>query len=415
VKTEQPKAKLRICRRLHRLVSLSTKRTLQLNTDRKGTNQGLRFLAPSLKRRGAQGERQMKSTEGQHWLALDHIRAAAAFLVFSWHFFHWETGVPIPFEGAPQLFPLALLDEGHTGVSLFMVLSGYLFAKLLTGKEIKYWPFFVNRFLRLAPLLIVTMIIVGVYFFLKNKDMIAYAKDIAFGIVKPTWPNGGWSITAEIHFYIVLPLILMITKRNIYFSIAILVMMNFIRMAAFFQIGQVQDLSYWTIIGRIDQFLLGIFAFQIGPILRGRHYVIMGMGLAFTAFYWWFDAAGGFTKLAGASPSPSPIWIIMPTIEGLFYAALTSYYDSTYRPNNEGLSWFIGKLGQYSYSIYLLHFFVVFVASKIIQKYIMVIDNYYEATAWSILLFSAMAPIGYLSFKFIEEPFLKNRRKYVSS
>jgi len=29
---------------------------------------------------------------------------------------------------------MALLDEGHTGVALFMTLSGYLFAKLLDGK-----------------------------------------------------------------------------------------------------------------------------------------------------------------------------------------------------------------------------------------------------------------------------------------
>ena len=64
---------------------------------------------------------------------LDHIRAVAAFMVFSWHFttfnnFHRVT---------PDiyLFPISLLTEGHTGVVLFMTLSGYLFSKYLKIKK----------------------------------------------------------------------------------------------------------------------------------------------------------------------------------------------------------------------------------------------------------------------------------------
>jgi peptidoglycan/LPS O-acetylase OafA/YrhL len=92
----------------------------------------------------------MRSSSGQHFVALDHLRALAAFLVFAWHFLHSTNGVPVPFEGAPSIFPFAIFDEGHTGVALFMVLSGYLFAKLLEGKEIYYGAFFWNRFIRLA-------------------------------------------------------------------------------------------------------------------------------------------------------------------------------------------------------------------------------------------------------------------------
>src|SRR5690349_10843220 len=104
----------------------------------------------------------MRGSSGTHFIALDHIRAVAAYLVFSWHFTHAETGYPVPFEYAPALFPAAILDEGHTGVALFMTLSGYLFAKLLDGKAIDYPAFIFNRVLRLLPLLLVVVIVVGV-------------------------------------------------------------------------------------------------------------------------------------------------------------------------------------------------------------------------------------------------------------
>ena len=61
----------------------------------------------------------MKSSSGKHYIALDHLRALAAFLVFVWHFTHGtnETnGYPVPFEGAPQLFFFAIIIEGYRTV-----------------------------------------------------------------------------------------------------------------------------------------------------------------------------------------------------------------------------------------------------------------------------------------------------------
>src|SRR5882724_11110413 len=103
----------------------------------------------------------MRSSSGEHFIALDHVRALAVFMVFTWHFTHAANGYPVPFEYVPALFPLSLLDEGHTGVALFITLSGYLFAKLLDGKSIDYRAFLWNRFLRLVPLLAVVLLIVG--------------------------------------------------------------------------------------------------------------------------------------------------------------------------------------------------------------------------------------------------------------
>jgi len=73
----------------------------------------------------------------------------------------------------------------------------------------------------------------------------------------------------------------------------------------------------------------------------------------------------------------------------------------------------VGKLGAYSYSIYLLHLFIVFQCAWIVQAYVMDITNFYVACAWSLVFFLMMLPIGALSFRFIEGPFLKLRRQYI--
>lgn len=157
----------------------------------------------------------MKSSTGMYFIGLDHVRAIATFLVFTWHFIHINNGHLA--LAPPAAFPVFLFSEGHTGVALFMTLSGYLFAKLLDGKKIIYSSFLWNRFLRLVPLLAVVIILSGIKRYLSGDNMAAYATLIVSGIVEPTLPNGGWSITVESHFYLSLPVLLLLSRRWEYF------------------------------------------------------------------------------------------------------------------------------------------------------------------------------------------------------
>jgi peptidoglycan/LPS O-acetylase OafA/YrhL len=148
----------------------------------------------------------MRSSTGAHFIALDHVRAFAAFLVLVWHFCHGPVGYPaspgysIPYSYSPSFFPFSILDEGHTGVALFMVLSGYLFAKLLSGKSINYRAFIWNRVLRLLPLLAVVILIYGVVSVWRGGSLLQYSYDTALGLIFPYLPGGGWSITVEFHY-----------------------------------------------------------------------------------------------------------------------------------------------------------------------------------------------------------------------
>ncbi|MBF0387281.1 MAG: hypothetical protein HQL20_05425 [Candidatus Omnitrophica bacterium] len=90
-------------------------------------------------------------------------------------------------------------------------------------------------------------------------------------------------------------------------------------------------------------------------------------------------------------------------------------YDSSFQPSTSGISGFLARVGAYSYSLYLFHVFVVFEMAKFIHLHIMNIANFYVAGVWSVLCLLLIVPVGYLSFRFIEEPFLVFRKRYIKN
>jgi peptidoglycan/LPS O-acetylase OafA/YrhL len=350
----------------------------------------------------------MKSSDGKYFPALDHIRAVAAFMVFAWHFVHG----PVPLEGAPLIFPLALLDEGYTGVSLFMVLSGYLFAKLLDGRAIIYRMFFWNRFIRLAPLLLFVAFLTGIQQAFEGVPIRLYITSLIRGFIFPTWPNGGWSITIEMHFYILLPFLLYFTRRWKPTPLVAVALAVALRSVIFEYGGDVEHLAYFTIAGHIDEFLMGIAAFNYRATFKNNHFLVASIAIAFCAFWWWMDELGGYY---GRPNQLGALWIIIPTVEAVCYSTIVAYYDNSFSPSDSKISWALAKVGTYSYSIYLLHIFFYAHMIFFLQDHVMDISNFYVAVCWSIVGFSLMVPIGYLSYRFVEGPFLGLRRSYINS
>ncbi|WP_214471214.1 acyltransferase [Mesorhizobium sp. dw_380] len=354
----------------------------------------------------------MKSSTGEHYPALDHIRGLAAFLVFTWHFLHQSPDGPVPYGFVPALPVLSFLDEGHTGVSLFMALSGYLFAKLLDGKRVNYLAFFANRALRLLPLLLAVIVVEACRRQVAGQPLDEYFADVGKGLIFPTLPNGGWSITVEAHFYILLPFLLMASRRFPFSPLLFIAAAVLLRSALYAQIGEVQLAASSSIIGHADQFLAGILAFHLRAYAKDRHWLALAVLIAFSGFFWWFDAAGGFYQLEGY-PSPHWIWIILPTLEAAAYSFCIAYYDTSFSRQRTSLPFkILEKAGAYSYSIYLLHLFFVMQLAAFIDTNIMDISNFYVACFWSCLCFMATIPIGYLSYSCVEAPFLHMRMRY---
>jgi len=103
---------------------------------------------------------------------------------------------------------------------------------------------------------------------------------------------------------------------------------------------------------------------------------------------------------------------VLPTLEGLAFSALIAWYDGSFLHQDGPLSNLFATLGEYSYSIYLLHFYFVFTVAQWIHANVLDLSNFYVALPVSLLAFIAMIPIGYLSMRFVERPFLRLRRRY---
>lgn len=356
----------------------------------------------------------MKATSGIYLSRLDHLRFLAALMVFVWHFVHSAGNVPTAY--VPSFAPLSLLEEGHTGVSLFMVLSGFIFMKLALKHNIAPIPFYRNRLLRVFPLFIVWTM----YYIIVDKiDPVKFIAG-AFFLLKPkAAPDVGWSLVIEFQFYLMLPfLVLFFNRYGRRYLGGLLAVSILFKCMIWMQRGTVQDVAYWTMFGHIDQLLCGMLAATVIdlPSLRKRANAtgLLVAALALLVFvYHQFNMRGGFWDF-GTYPSPTSLWVILPAIEGVLYAALLIGYLNAALPMPRIIDRMFAKFGEVSYSTYMCHVFVINTAGVVLAHF-----GWHGGSFAGALLIGifAVLPVCLListaTYHLIERPFLALRTNYL--
>lgn len=127
-------------------------------------------------------------------------RGLAAWMVVYAHFWAFSGNDWLPLRFA------------HTGVDLFFVLSGFVFAPYLWGKSLSPWAFAIRRFFRIYPAYLLAL---AVYVALKTQAghaplyllehltfIMLQSREMVFYYNPPFW-----SLPAEVAFYIVLPVL----------------------------------------------------------------------------------------------------------------------------------------------------------------------------------------------------------------
>lgn len=156
----------------------------------------------------------MDKNINQKLYGLDHLRAFAILYVFLFHYF-------ILSEGQPQWLP-DIAKFGWTGVDLFFVLSGFLissqlFFQIKQGQNISLKQFFLKRFFRIIPVFLVSL---GLYFgfpFFREKEslpplwkFLTFTQNLGLNLKDFGTFSHAWSLCVEEHFYLILPLILIL-------------------------------------------------------------------------------------------------------------------------------------------------------------------------------------------------------------
>lgn len=346
--------------------------------------------------------RTMKSSSGHYFARLDHIRGLAAFMVFFWHFTH----VHIPFDYVPA-FPLfSLLEEGHIGVGLFMTLSGYLFAKVTAGRDLDLTRFYLNRLLRLAPLLVLVL----AYWHLRGRLPLS---NILPGLVSGGWPGGTWSIVVELHFYLIFPFLLWSQRRHPVRPLVLILIAAFAFRIWLWSSGlNVQDAAYWTIIGCIDFFVIGMLANELS-----RRYDLTGAALPLLcltitlaiALAHAFNLHGGFY---GTRETLGWLWIAIPTIEALLFAAMILAYEALPVDIPRWIDRPLARIGEVSYSIYLLHFMMFTPLAKKLSGLGFAMNDFPTAAALALATFPLIVLAAIASYELVEKPFLALRKAY---
>ena len=112
-------------------------------------------------------ERERNAAPVRYLSLVDGVRGIAALAILLYHYVHFFMSGPNrrADEGVTQLFPgydalWVFYDYGYLAVQVFWLISGFVFAQVYYGSEASTRSFAVNRFARLYPLHLLTLLVV---------------------------------------------------------------------------------------------------------------------------------------------------------------------------------------------------------------------------------------------------------------
>lgn len=347
---------------------------------------------------------------------LDHLRALAAILVLADHF---TSNVKRNGSSLHDAL-ISFLKSGHLGVSLFLVLSGYVLTQsaLKNRDSFTYGNFLKRRIFRIFPALVVLFILViTATRATSTPEDVFRLLTLQFNTGNPGsgWGNEilpvgvMWTAAVELQIYLLFPFLLAIALRpkGMRFLLEVCVFVLALRFVFLTYVENGWSDLYHTIFGRLDQFVLGMILalFLSKPLTKNAVSSWIYFGAAVSSFI----ALGQFRGMNRDFYTATIGGSFSFLIEGLVFAAIIHAYLSPAIVIPNPLSKGLAFVGERSYSIYLFHLLI----GKALVSYL---DNYF---AWSsdsltfatltalfvifpiVLLFSA------LSFRIIEKPFIE--------
>jgi peptidoglycan/LPS O-acetylase OafA/YrhL len=349
----------------------------------------------------------------------DTIRAIAVFIVLIGH---W--GFPLFKNSAFSLVIDNLVQFGRFGVTIFFVLSGFLITSILLNEKnksrtsshlISVKNFFARRILRIFPIYYLLLFIVYFcndafvrdhfwYYATYTSNLLRNTKDISL-------PHF-WSLAVEEQFYIIWPWLIFYVKDKYlkYVFLLFIVLGNVSQYISFYKLNL--PYGYFSI-NCFDSFGIGaLYSYIRIDSKKSREFEKSFIILfPFTLFVAW--------KIMPISGQPLMV-LFNRFVDNIIALAMIMFalnnkteWVKKYILENRVLN-FLGKI---SYGIYLYHYtfgfayfhFIDYLSPRLPISIGKIISNdyvfYFTKTGCLIL-------VCWLSFKFIEQPIIKLKRKF---
>lgn len=361
----------------------------------------------------------------QKLYGLDHLRALAIAFVFLFHYFILSGGQP---EWLPDV-----ANFGWTGVDLFFVLSGFLissqlFAQIKQEQTISFKEFFLKRFFRIIPAFLVT---VGLYFcfpFFREKEslpplwkFLTFTQNLGLNLKDFGTFSHAWSLCVEEHFYLFLPLILVLLqftngiKKSYRLLIALFLFGFIIRIYSYNQLYLPKMVDennwmywykyiYYPTYNRLDGLLVGVSIagiYQFLPTVwnkiskHGNLFITLSLGIL-TASYFLCEDQMTFSASVFGFP-------LIAIGYGFMVVGAVSPASFLYKLNSK-VTTFIATL---SYATYLTHKGVIHITHQLLTDFN--IDN----NVMLLICITACISFAYLLHLTIEKPFMKLRNRII--
>jgi len=363
----------------------------------------------------------MRSSTRLH--GLDHLRTLAIVQVFLFHYF-------ILSHGEPAWLP-EVAGFGWSGVDLFFVLSGFLissqlFEQIRNDNQIQLSTYFTKRFFRILP---AYWVVVTVYFcvpFFREKEHLAplwkfltFTQNIDLNLATSGTFSHAWSLCVEEHFYLLLPLTILLLQRLRWpawsawlppLLIALGIAVRYLSYQYFFMPHVTEEGSgiawykyiYYPTWNRLDSLIVGVAIAALRTFRQGtwsrvaahaNKLLLAGVVVLAIAMFLCEDQ---FTSTASVFGFP-----IIALGYGLLVASAVCEGSILYRWQSR-ITYTVATL---SYSVYLVHKGVIHMTHVLLSQKL--------ANSNMLLLISMTASLvaAYILYKVVELPFMKLRKK----
>jgi len=308
---------------------------------------------------------------------VDLLRGVAICMVLMNHVNMRLLGAQIPYtDGLPRQLVSSLVWNGQFGVQIFFVISGFL----ITSTTLRRWgsvsavnvrDFYRLRFARIAPLMMLVLVILSLLHFANVKDFVVSQKtgglgralvaaltfhvnllEARRGYLPASW-DILWSLSVEEMFYLGFPLACRVFRRASFLSVLLFVFVllgPFARSQAFNHNPVWREYSY---LGGMDAIALGCLTALLSAKVRlssttlrvlgaaGTMILVFVLGFSISANRWGLGRTGLDMTVLGL---------------GVCMVLVVVAQTRWHAPRSLGP---MVRMGRLSYEVYLTHVFVV--------------------------------------------------------